>query len=295
MNSIASVARAISDYLTSETGVTIIFESAIVPKWKDSRISFKNVYITRRPKIDANKLDKSERAVHAAVLGYDVSNHPANHTIYDEEDDANKHQHADQDVKWSMFDLNVDSIDVTLSLWRWLDGKGLVKDAVVKGVRGVLGARLLLVFVSSYQSCLQDRRSVQWSPDLDPASFRHVAQQGDFELESLALEDVLITVYQPAGFRPYTFSIFRADVGMLRKQWLFYDFMKAEGIVGQFDNCLFSLHRPQSIGRTNEQDTKDSGWSTMVRIPLSLHFLDKYDEFSPGSGSMASTPTIYKQ
>jgi distribution and morphology protein 31 len=38
-----------------------------------------------------------------------------------------------------MFDLNVDSIDVTLSLWRWLDGKGLVKDAVIKGVRGVLG------------------------------------------------------------------------------------------------------------------------------------------------------------
>ena len=39
------VARAISDYLTSETGITIIFESAIVPKWKDSRISFKNVYV----------------------------------------------------------------------------------------------------------------------------------------------------------------------------------------------------------------------------------------------------------
>lgn len=150
-------------------------------------------------------------------------------------------------------------------------------------------------FVSSHQPCLQDRRSVQWSPDLDPASFRHVAQRGDFELESLILEDVLITVYQPANFRPYTFSIFRADVGMLRKQWLFYDFMKAEGIVGQFDNCLFSLHRPQSIGRTNEQDAKDGGWSTMVSISLHLHFLDNYDKSSPDSGSMASTLTIYKR
>ena len=46
---------------------------------------------------------------------------------------------------WSMFDLNVDSIDVTLSLWRWLDGKGLVKDAVIKGVRGVLGVLFHLV------------------------------------------------------------------------------------------------------------------------------------------------------
>ncbi|KAJ7782290.1 mitochondrial distribution and morphology proteins-domain-containing protein [Mycena maculata] len=42
------IARAISDYLTTETGVTIIFESVIVPKWKDSRISFKNVFISRR-------------------------------------------------------------------------------------------------------------------------------------------------------------------------------------------------------------------------------------------------------
>jgi mitochondrial distribution and morphology protein 31 len=143
---IANVARAISNYLTSETGVTIIFESAIVPKWKDSRISFKNVYITRRPKNDPNKLDKTGRGVYAVALGYDVSNHPANHTIDDEEDDTVKYRDSDDDIKWSMFDLSVDSIDVTLSLWRWLDGKGLVKDAVVKGVRGVLGAHPYSLF-----------------------------------------------------------------------------------------------------------------------------------------------------
>jgi mitochondrial distribution and morphology protein 31 len=143
---IAYVARAISDYLTSETGVTVIFESAIVPKWKDSRISFKNVYITRRPKTGANGLDESGRAIHAAALGYDISNHPANHRIDDDEDGHYKRQHSVEDIEWSMFDLNVDSIDVTLSLWRWLDGKGLVKDAVVKGVRGVFGTRYLSVF-----------------------------------------------------------------------------------------------------------------------------------------------------
>jgi distribution and morphology protein 31 len=155
---IAYVARAISDYLTSETGVTIIFESAIVPKWKDSRISFKHVYITRRPKNDTNKLDKTGRGVYAVALGYDVSNHPANHTIDDEEDDTVKYQYSDEDIKWSMFDLSVDSIDVTLSLWRWLDGKGLVKDAVVKGVRGVLGAYPQSLF-SVFSSTLSVRPS----------------------------------------------------------------------------------------------------------------------------------------
>ena len=48
--------------------------------------------------------------------------------------------HSDDDLNYSMFDLSVDSIDVTLSFARWFEGKGLVEDAVIKGVRGVLGA-----------------------------------------------------------------------------------------------------------------------------------------------------------
>ena len=111
-----------------------------------------------------------------------------------------------------------------------------------------------------------DRRSIYWDPEhpLDPKTFRHIPRPGDFELESLQLEDVLITVYQPGGFRPYTSSIFRADIRTFRKQWMFYDFLRAENVVGQFDNCLFSLHKPQSIGRTNEQDLLDGKWSRMV-------------------------------
>lgn len=134
------IARGISDYLTSETGVTIIFESAIVPKWKNSHISFKNVYISRRP---ASSAPQSRRdRDYMAALGYDVSNHPAYHRVGEDEDNAPEATTEDEDLNYTMFDLNVDSIDVTLSLWRWLDGKGLVKDAVVKGVRGVLGIAL---------------------------------------------------------------------------------------------------------------------------------------------------------
>jgi mitochondrial distribution and morphology protein 31 len=114
--------------------------------------------------------------------------------------------------------------------------------------------------------CFLDRRSIVWDPEhpLDPKTFRHVARPGDFELESLELEDVLITVYQPGHFRPYTSSIFRADIRTFRKRWMFYDLLRAENVVGQFDNCLFSLHKPQSIGRTNEQDLMDGKWSLMV-------------------------------
>ncbi len=117
-----------------------------------------------------------------------------------------------------------------------------------------------------------DRRHIEYDSDevLDPASFRHVAQSGDFDLERLELEDVLITVYQPGSFRPYTASIFSAQLKQFRKRWMFYDFLSAENVVGQFDNCLFSLHKPQSIGRTTEQDMKDSKWARMVSLSYAL-------------------------
>ncbi|KZT10759.1 mitochondrial distribution and morphology protein family 31/32 [Laetiporus sulphureus 93-53] len=249
------VARAISDYLTAETGIIIIFESAVVPKWKDSRISFKNVYIIRGPAgVDIAKKRRSAiQAGHKVAAGYDVSNHPSYHAIGEETEEEQVENHSEDDTNYSMFDLSVDSVDVTLSFARWMEGRGLVVDAVIKGVRGVL-----------------DRREVTWDPDNppDPAAFRHVAQPGDFELDSLQLEDVLITVYQPGGFRPYTASIFRADIRTFRKQWLFYDFLCAENVVGQFDNCLFSLHKPQSIGRTTEQDLRDGQWARMSRFRM---------------------------
>jgi len=260
------IARAISDYLTSETGVTIIFESAIVPKWKDSRISFKNVYVSRRPQ--SLKPRPTIRHEHLAGVGYDVSNHPAYHRVGEEEDDSDGSHLAleDEDSNYTMFDLTIDSVDVTLSLWRWFDGRGLVEDAVVKGVRGVIGTSLVSHSESATDEATTDRTNVFWDPDnpLNPALFRHQYRPGDFELDKLQLEDVLVTVYQPGNFRPYTASIFRADIHTFRKRWLFYDFLRAENVVGQFDNCLFSLHRPQSIGRTTEKDLEDGDWGIMV-------------------------------
>jgi distribution and morphology protein 31 len=133
------IARGISDYLTAETGVTVVFESAIVPKWKDSRISFKNVYISRRRGDQSRRKARDPHAAHKAAVAYDINTHPAYHGVgEDDQEHESRHETTDED-NYAMFDMNVDSIDVTLSLWRWLDGKGLIQDASIKGVRGVLG------------------------------------------------------------------------------------------------------------------------------------------------------------
>nr|GAT55218.1 predicted protein [Mycena chlorophos] len=268
------IASAISDYLTSETGVTIIFESAIVPKWRESRISFKNVFISRRPRgAAARRPLRQVEGEGFAAGGYDINGHPALHAAEDEDDEGRVgRQDAEEDTNYSMFDLDVDSIDVTLSLWRWFDGKGLVQDAVIKGVRGTL-----------------DRRSVHWDPEhpWDPVAFRHKPYPGDFELESLQVEDLLVTIYQPDGFRPHTFSIFQADIRRFRKQWLFYDWLCAENIVGQFDNCLFSLHKPQSIGRTTEKELGEGNWGRMSRVRIDGVPIDHVQRSSSADGPIS--------
>jgi hypothetical protein len=164
------IARKIADYLTHETGVTVIFESAIVPKWKESRICFQNVFISRRAYgHDYETLREERNAIRSASKkknsrlgrirkrltaitagegmpweGTHIDEHDAEEVAPPMSDRARgeelpSEEEHDINNNFSMFDLNVDSFDVKLSFSRWLDGKGLVEDVVVQGVRGIIG------------------------------------------------------------------------------------------------------------------------------------------------------------
>ncbi|GAA6008187.1 mitochondrial distribution and morphology protein [Rhodotorula paludigena] len=234
------LAGKLGAYLTDSTGVKVVFESAIVPKWgifgrEGSKIVFKNVYVSRGPV-------KGELGVLPAAL---EGEHPE-----ETEEEAKLREMV---AKWTHFHLSIDTVEVSLSLGRWLDGKGLIKEAAIRGVRGVI-----------------ERSHIVYDPlaPKDRFAYRNKPRPGDFWLEGLQIEDFLVTIYQPENFRPYTFSVFHADIPRLRKQWLFYDLMSADAVTGQIDNCLFSLHRPQSIGRTSEEDLRGARWARMSRFRI---------------------------
>ncbi|KAI9311972.1 mitochondrial distribution and morphology proteins-domain-containing protein [Dichotomocladium elegans] len=249
------LAYRIGQYLTSATGATVVFESAIVPNWKDGKIRLNHVHIFRMPRSEREKFER-----HAATPPY-VERKPGTTTMAataitaaNAEDDPLAGVTLDDDEKdnevlrnYMWFDLTCERVEVTLSLLRWMDGKGLVQSADVKGVRGVI-----------------DRRHVRWSGTYDPVQARHKYTPGDFELAKFTLEDLLVTVYQPNGFRPYPISIFSAQLDQFRKQWLFYDILCATSIVGAFDKCLFSVHSPQLEKSVLEQadhiDAKKTGF-----------------------------------
>lgn len=243
------------NYLTKSSGVKVVFESAIVPEWRGGVITFKNVFVSRRPGQGTGTVKKGSPKTAAAVaaaaaLGEQpdtdgsIPNIPAN---------------EDEDTNYTQFDLSIDTVNVTLSFTKWLNGKGLLRNVEVKGIRGVV-----------------DRRHVHWTDQhVDPKSYRLEHQPGDFEIDSFKMEDVLVTIYQPNNFRPFSVSIFSCDLPQLRKQWLFYDFCSANMMSGSFDNSLFTIHPRQThsvngspLDHGREADGKPSPWKKQSRLRI---------------------------
>ncbi|KAJ5650047.1 Mitochondrial distribution and morphology protein 31 [Penicillium longicatenatum] len=243
-----TLAGWVGNYLTKSSGVQVVFESAIVPKWKNGVITFKNVFVSRRPGQGTGHVSKGSSKTAAAAAAAAARGDPGleDPLVFEEED-----------TNYTQFDVSLETVNVTLSFTKWLNGKGPLRDVEVKGIRGVI-----------------DRRHVFWpEDDLDPKSYRHEHHPGDFEIDSFKMHDVLVTVYQPDNFRPFSISIFSCDLPQLRKQWLFYDFLSANMMSGSFDNSLFTIHPRQTNGFTGgqwdegtEEDGQASPWKKHSRI-----------------------------
>lgn len=222
------IASWIGTLVTKETGLLVVFEHAIVPKWKDGAISFRKVFVSKRPGQKQNLVKKGSQTVAAAAAR-------ATNTVTSSESSSNNiisETTATDDVvddgNYTQFDLTIDEVSVTFSLSRWFDGRGILKDVEVKGLRGVV-----------------DRSHVKWDINDDPVSHKNIHKRGDFELDSFKMEDALFTLYQPGGAEPFDVSVFNCDLSQLRKHWLFYDFLSANNMSGSYDNSLFTIHSRQ--------------------------------------------------
>lgn len=245
-----TLGKWIGNYLTKSSGIKVVFETAVVPKWKDGVISFRKVFVSRRPGQGRGKVSKGSQTEMAAAAAA-----KAQHDKMIKEPD--NEAEPEEDTNYTQFDISIDTVNVTLSFSKWFNGKGLLKDVEIKGIRGVV-----------------DRTSVHTIEGVDPRSYKHEHQPGDFELDSFKMEDLLVTIYQPDHFRPFAVSIFSCDLPQLRKQWLFYDFLSANMVSGSYDNSLFTIHPRQTHNYTGAQlssgrDSEDgSTWKKHSRIRI---------------------------
>ncbi|KAJ9606234.1 Mitochondrial distribution and morphology protein 31, mitochondrial precursor [Cladophialophora chaetospira] len=233
-----TLAGWIGNYLTKSSGLHVVFESAIVPKWGDGVITFKNVFVSRRPGRSKSNVSKGspEAAAQASSAEEPVPPEEQNYT---------------------QFDITVGEVNVTLSFNKWWNSKGPLQNVEVKHVRGVVDRTHLFAT----------------GEHVDPKTYRHEHNPGDFEIESFKIEDLLVTVLQPEGFRPFPVSIYNADLPRLRKQWLFYDFLSANSITGEFDKSLFTIHPRQTHSYTGVQlndpeNPSNEPWKKQSRIRI---------------------------
>jgi mitochondrial distribution and morphology protein 31 len=234
-----TLAGWIANYLTRSSGMKVVFESAVVPKWGDGVITFKNVFVSRRPgqnkKAGATKGSADAAAIAAAA----------------QEDGE------EEDTNYTQFDITIGEVNVTLSFRKWWNSKGPLQNVEVKHVRGVV-----------------DRTHVHWTGEyVDPKSYRHEHNPGDFEIDSFKIEDLLVTIHQPQGFRPFPVSIYNAELPRLRKQWMFFDLLSANSMTGEYDKSLFTIHPRQTNSYTGAQlndseNTEDEPWRRQSRIRL---------------------------
>ena len=231
-----TLARWVGNYLTKSSGVKVVFESAIVPKWGDGVITFKNVFVSRRPGQGASKVSKGSPSTEAAAAAAAARSEKSKDSL-ETASISTRSEDEEEDVNYTQFDLSFDTVNVTLSFTKWFNSKGLLRDVEIKGVRGVID-RTLMHYAGDY---------------VDPRTYKHEHNPGDFEIDSFKLEDLLVTVHQPHGFRPFSISIFSCDLPQLRRQWLFYDFLSANIMSGSFDESLFTIHPRQMHGHVGSQ------------------------------------------
>jgi distribution and morphology protein 31 len=266
-----TLARWVGNYLTKSSGMKVVFESAIVPRWRDGVITFKNVFISRRPGQGSGKVSKGSPQTAAAAAAASIAA---------ERDSTSEEA---EDTNYTQFDMTLDTVNVTLSFTKWFNGQGPLNDVEIKGVRGVI-----------------DRTSVHSTGQhVDPKTYRHVHHPGDFEIEHFKMEDFLVTVHQPGGFRPFSVSIFSCDLPQLRQRWLFYDFLCANTVSGSFDDSLFTIHPRQMLGHPNahlardeESGESDSPWKKHSRLRIDALKIDHLNRGTDGPFSWIHEGTV---
>ncbi|GAM23918.1 hypothetical protein SAMD00019534_070930 [Acytostelium subglobosum LB1] len=133
------------------------------------------------------------------------------------------------DEHLSSIQLSIKQIDIKLSILWMLEGKGIIQECLVSGVRGIIDRRTEGVYVGTNMIYPRKKKS-----------------PGDFVFNRLDVKDLLITFHKPdTTHRPMLISIFSLESSRFRKQWLLYDIFCSKNIVGKFDGSLFTYTVPQ--------------------------------------------------
>ena len=194
-NFVEWIVNRIGKYLAKTAEAIVTFDSA-TPNWKAGTIRLNNLHLYCMPRSIQTEFRHGLQEREPQVTQGDL----LDGVELDEEEKEN--QARLNKTPW--FDVTIETLEVELSLVRFMEGKGLVQRAELKGVRGII-----------------DNRRANWNKGtvFDYEAIRKKHQSGGFELEHLSIDDLSVMVYMPTGFRPFPINVLQAQLCKFRKQW----------------------------------------------------------------------------
>ncbi|SMN18413.1 similar to Kazachstania africana KAFR_0E02490 hypothetical protein [Maudiozyma saulgeensis] len=167
--------------------------------------------------------------------------------------DTNKNQKNDI----LEFHLIFHEIEINLSLRKWLQGKGLINDIKVFGIRGET--------IINYK----ENKKIENSQELLLDWFTNP----NYKLMNVNLSDCKFNVIENFAdkLEPKSIKIriFNLDISGLRFNQLLTDFLKANVITGSINNSLFTFHKRQhKLSYMDDMKDDLSSWDRITRLRL---------------------------
>lgn len=193
-------------------GIDVNFQDALVPEWKKRCIRFNKV-------------------------GFKTSQQE--HTEQNE-----------QEPKFE-FDLKFHQIELSLNLWKWLWGNGLIQDLSVFGMRGDA------TISYAYRSNSPEDYLIDWFSNKE------------YHLGRVHITDSTVDVHDKQMGKNFKVSIYDLDMPQLRFEWMIPDFFNANIVTGAINHSLFSIHKRQHrLPYLNELEQDLQHWKRITRLRL---------------------------
>ncbi|GMM32014.1 hypothetical protein DAMA08_047590 [Martiniozyma asiatica (nom. inval.)] len=165
------------------------------------------------------------------------------------------------DTDFLIYNLKFDQINLTLSLSKWLHGKGLINDVDINGMEGDV--------------YINNSATMELEAEMDN-SLHENYEFGNFKITHSKLNFQNENLLQ----HPLELCLFNCELDRIRRDWIVYDFLDANTMFGSLGGSLFTLHRRQrQLNNFTNVDGKEKAklWNKISRLridTLDLSFLN---------------------
>ncbi|CDK29208.1 unnamed protein product [Kuraishia capsulata CBS 1993] len=160
------------------------------------------------------------------------------------------------------FDVTLDTLRLNLSFRKWSEGRGLIHDVELIGLRG--DVTRIYEETGMVEEVLSSK----------------------YELKSVKIRDSYLNIQSENSQKKIKVSIFNSELPRLRLRWLTYDFFSADSCTGAIDGSLFTIHKRQDSfahfkaldGSGAKEADLNNPWKKISRLridQLDLSELDK--------------------